>query len=145
MWSANVMCKLRSRFRNSSQNQFYTETALKKLIWNLLRWSVPIAIIAWLVVGAVRNDSFSRLANEPKHWDLLALATLVCFVAVLVTMVRWYFLVRALDVPLTWNNALRLGFLGYLLNFISPGAVGGDLFKVVFLRASGQVGAPKWR
>ena len=60
-----------------------------------------------------------------------ALAT--CFVAVLLTMVRWYFLVRTLNVPLTWRDAFRLGFLGYLFNFISPGSVGGDLFKVVYL------------
>ncbi len=40
--------------------------------------------------------------------------------------------------PLSWRDALRLGFLGYLFNFISPGAVGGDLFKVVFLARERQ-------
>jgi hypothetical protein len=106
---------------------------LKKLLLNLLRWGVPAAIIVWLVHQAVENDSFVRLRDEPKQWSFLALATLICFVAVLITMVRWYYLVRTLDVPLTWRDAFRLGFLGYLFNFISPGSVGGDLFKVVYL------------
>jgi hypothetical protein len=106
---------------------------LKKLLWNLLRWGVPAAIIASLVYQAVRDDSFARLRDEPKQWNFLALAALVCLAAVLLTMVRWYYLVRALNVPLTWREAFRLGFLGYLFNFISPGAVGGDLFKVVYL------------
>lgn len=106
---------------------------LKKLLWNLVRWGVPAAIIGWLVYQAVRNDSFSRLRDEPKQWDYLALATLVCFVAVMLTMARWYYLVRALDVPITWRDAIRLGFLGYMWNFVTPGSVGGDLVKVVYL------------
>ena len=30
-------------------------------------------------------------------------------------------------------DAFRLGFLGYLFNFVSLGSVGGDLFKAVFI------------
>ena len=111
---------------------------MKKLLLKLVQWSVALAIIVWLVVQAVENKSFDQLRNGPKQWDMLVLATVVCFAAVLATIVRWYFLVRALGVPLTWRDALRLGFLGYLFNFISPGAVGGDLFKVVFLARERQ-------
>ncbi len=39
----------------------------------------------------------------------------------------------ALDVPFRWNDAVRLGFLGYLLTFVSLGAVGGDLLKAFFV------------
>ena len=50
----------------------------------------------------------------------------------LLTIVRWFWLLRAHDLPLSMGDALRLGFLGYLLNFVSFGAVGGDLFKAIF-------------
>jgi glycosyltransferase 2 family protein len=103
------------------------------MLWNLLRWGVPAAIIGWLIYQAAENDSFARLRDEPKQWDYLALAMVLCFVAVLLTMVRWYYLVRALDVPITWRDAIRLGFLGYMWNFVTPGSVGGDLVKVVYL------------
>ena len=46
---------------------------------------------------------------------------------------RWFFLVRALNLPFRLRDACRLGFLGYLFNFVAPGAVGGDLFKAVFI------------
>jgi glycosyltransferase 2 family protein len=110
-----------------------TEIAVKKLLWNLLRWGLPLAILAYLVYDATRNDSFTRLRDEPKHWGYLGLASLCCLAAVLLTIVRWFFLVRALHIPLLVRDAFRLGFLGYLLNFVSPGSVGGDLFKAVFL------------
>ncbi len=105
----------------------------KKILFQILRWAVPAAIIAWLVIDATRKDSFAKLRDEPKHWDLLLLAAVLCFAAVVLTMIRWMYLVRALDIPFRLRDALRLGFLGYLLNFISPGSVGGDLFKAVFL------------
>jgi uncharacterized protein (TIRG00374 family) len=49
------------------------------------------------------------------------------------TIVRWHFLVRAIDLPLRFRDTLRLGFLGYLYNFVLPGGVGGDLVKAGFL------------
>ena len=47
--------------------------------------------------------------------------------------VRWYFLVRALDLPFTIRAALRLGFIGTLFNMVVPGAVGGDFVKAAYL------------
>lgn len=38
-----------------------------------------------------------------------------------------------LDLPFRMADAFRLGFIGYLLNFVSLGSVGGDLFKAVFI------------
>jgi uncharacterized membrane protein YbhN (UPF0104 family) len=57
----------------------------------------------------------------------------VTLAAVASTIVRWYLLVRALDLPFSMGDAFRLGFLGYLFNFVSLGIVGGDLIKAVFL------------
>ena len=48
-------------------------------------------------------------------------------------MVRWRMLVRAAGMSFSYKDAFRLGFLGFLLNFVSVGAVGGDLFKAVFI------------
>jgi uncharacterized protein (TIRG00374 family) len=47
--------------------------------------------------------------------------------------VRWYLLVRTLHLPFRLRDAFRLGFLGYLFNFVAFGSVGGDLFKAVFI------------
>ncbi len=62
------------------------------------------------------------------------------FCAVSLTFVRWYLLVRALGLHFRLLDAFRLGFLGYLFNFVSVGSVGGDLFKAIFI-AREQPGA----
>ena len=53
--------------------------------------------------------------------------------AVVLTFVRWYLLVTPLGLPFHLRDAIRLGFVGYLFQFASLGAVGGDLFKAAFL------------
>ena len=76
--------------------------------------------------------SLPEIQGRP-HWGLLALASLLCLLMVVTTIVRWYLLVRALELPFQLRDAFRLGFLGYMLNFFSLGSVGGDLFRAVFI------------
>src|SRR5262249_3418090 len=54
-------------------------------------------------------------------------------VALLLTLVRWYWLVRAQDLPFTLPDALRIGLIGFFFNTFLPGAVGGDIIKAAFL------------
>ncbi|TXT16411.1 MAG: hypothetical protein FD138_4759, partial [Planctomycetota bacterium] len=51
----------------------------------------------------------------------------------MLTFLRWFVLVKALGFPFTVRDALRLGFIGYLFNFVAPGSVGGDLVKAGLL------------
>jgi glycosyltransferase 2 family protein len=57
----------------------------------------------------------------------------VATAAVLVTFVRWCYLVRAVGIPVTMRNSTRIGFLGLLFNLSPIGVVGGDLLKAVIL------------
>ncbi len=105
----------------------------RKLAIRLLQWGIVLAILGYLFVDIYRNNSFQRFWNGPKHWDRLAEALGLCFIAVTLTIVRWHWLMWALALPIRLRDAFRLGFLGYLLNFVSFGSVGGDLFKAVFV------------
>lgn len=109
--------------------------AVKKLLVGLLKYGVSLAIIVWLVKDVRSQDpqAFSRLVEQPLDWRLLAAAWLLCALGVAVAIVRWYVLVRALDLRFGMRDAFRLGALGYLFNFVSVGSVGGDLFKAVFI------------
>ena len=106
---------------------------LKKLLITLLKFGVSIALLVYLVRGAAQDNAFEKLRDQPKDWNAFVGAFLLCFLAVVLSIVRWYFLVRALELPFRLRDAFRLGFLGYLLNFFSLGNVGGDLFKAVFI------------
>ncbi|MHB8897602.1 MAG: lysylphosphatidylglycerol synthase transmembrane domain-containing protein, partial [Thermoguttaceae bacterium] len=106
---------------------------LKKLLLVLLKLGLPTAILVYLFWDASENNAFEELRRQSKNWPLLGLALASCTTAVVLTMVRWCFLVRALDVPFTLRDALRFGFLGYLFNLAPMGIVGGDLLKAYML------------
>src|SRR5207248_8333201 len=54
-------------------------------------------------------------------------------VAIVVTFVRWFILVRVIEPRFTLRAALLLGFIGNVFNLVIPGAVGGDLIKAAYL------------
>ena len=76
---------------------------------------------------------FANLRQQPKQWDMLAAAWACCAAAVLLTFIRWWYLVRALDIPCPFRDAIRISFWGYLFNLAPLGIVGGDLVKAVML------------
>ncbi len=105
---------------------------MKKLLITLLKLGISVAIIGYLVQQTNRKV-FVDLVNQPKRWDLLAAGWACCFGAVLITFIRWWYLVRALDVPLRFRDSIRIGYWGYLFNFLPLGIVGGDVLKTVML------------
>src|SRR4029077_18678965 len=50
-----------------------------------------------------------------------------------ITLLRWYVLVRAQDLPFTVPAALRIGLIGFFFNTFLPGSVGGDIIKAAAL------------
>lgn len=110
---------------------------MKRLLITLLKLLVSVAIVGYLVYdsthGKGRENVFNNLIEQPKQWGSLAIAWCFCTTAVLLTFVRWWFLIRALDIPCRFNDAIRISFWGYLLNLAPLGIVGGDLAKVVML------------
>ncbi|MCU0712774.1 MAG: flippase-like domain-containing protein [Pirellula sp.] len=97
------------------------------LVFKLL---VLAAIIYWLWRN-FPEEHWLVLTNQKKDWVFLVQGLVVTLTAVLVSFWRWMLLVRALGVPMTIAEAVRLGFMGNLLNQVSVGSVGGDLFKAI--------------
>lgn len=106
---------------------------VKKFLLFTIKVGLPIAILVYLFWDASRNHAFEDLRQQSKNWPLLGLALASCTFAVVLTLIRWYYLVRALDIPFTMRGALRFGFLGYLFNMAPMGIVGGDLLKAYML------------
>jgi glycosyltransferase 2 family protein len=120
---------------------------LKNFIITSLKIVVSGAIIAWLVWDAAKTklmwdpatktmvpvNVFDNLVHQPKHWGMLTAALGFCLLATLLTFVRWWYLVRTLDIPCRFRDGLRISFWGYLFNLAPLGIVGGDLVKAVML------------
>lgn len=107
---------------------------VRKIAFFLLKLGVSLGILGYLIWDAQRDPAvFRNLIEQPKQWPVLALAWVACFSAVFLTLIRWFFLVRALELDVTFRGALRIGFLGYLFNLAPAGIVGGDVLKAWLL------------
>lgn len=72
------------------------------------------------------------LQRTPDYLAFIGLAVLAC-ACTSIQFVRWYILVRALDLPFTIPNAFRLGLVGAFYNAFLPGSVGGDFVKAFYI------------
>ncbi len=105
----------------------------QKTLLTAVKVVLAIAILGYLFQRIQDADGFDRLLHSPKHWGSLVLAQLLVLVAFSISYVRWHVLVRGLDLEFPLSDAFRLGTLGFMLNQISPGSVGGDFLKAVFI------------
>jgi uncharacterized protein (TIRG00374 family) len=118
----------------------------KQLLGNVLKYLVAIALLTLVIVmnwGQPGSDGLGDVwhrhvvEGQPVAWGFFALAFSLYLSAVLLTLLRWYLLVRAQDLPITLVKALRLGLIGCFFNAFLPGSVGGDIIKAAAL-ARGQ-------
>ena len=105
----------------------------KKLLIAIAKVALAAVILFFLFGRIQDSDGFSRLVSEPKNWLYLILGWMLVLVGFSLSFVRWYLFVRALGLDFHLRDALRLGTLGYMFNQVSPGSIGGDLLKAVFI------------
>jgi uncharacterized protein (TIRG00374 family) len=110
----------------------------RRILWTVFQYLLAGGLLAY-VIGknwGVPEDETSlayvwqqRVLKGDIQYQFLALALLVYGIGTLLTFIRWYYLVRAQDLPFTVPSALRLGLVGLFFNIFLPGAVGGDIIK----------------
>lgn len=83
--------------------------------------------------GRRERNALANLIDQQKNWEFLAGAWAVATAATLLTFARWWYLVRALEIPCRFRDVLRISFWGYLFNFLPLGIVSGDVVKVAML------------
>lgn len=99
--------------------------------WHWLKWPAALALLGCLFYA--NRKSLDDLSERTLRWEFAAIAFLLCLGAILLTFVRWYLLVWAQEFDFSLKEAVQLGFLGYVSNYVAPGAVGGDLVKAAVL------------
>lgn len=95
-----------------------------------------LVLVALGLLGLAVRDNQAQIRDvfsRPIDGRLFALSFLAYLMALVLTFVRWFELVRALGLPFRLRDAIRLGFIGNVFNLVIPGAVGGDVIKGVFL------------
>lgn len=101
----------------------------------MLRYLLPCLIFGWLThqLWSEGRDSLEVLWENSGHWPEFVLATFLYLIAVIGTFLRWRLLVLAIQLPFSVADALRLGFIGYVLQYVSLGSLGGDVFKAILI------------
>lgn len=99
---------------------------------------------AWVVATddagnpKVEQPGLKSLLSRQPQWAVFGLCAVLAAGVVGSQYVRWYVLVRALDLPFTLRSAVRLGMVGTFYNTFLPGAIGGDIVKA-FAISRGQL------
>lgn len=93
----------------------------------LLKYGIALAVFAWVIF---KNwDGLVKVVQRPIRAEPLILATSIYIVGLLITFLRWHFLVRTVGLEFTRYNAIRLGLVGFYFNTFLPGSIGGDVVK----------------
>jgi uncharacterized membrane protein YbhN (UPF0104 family) len=119
---------------------------IKSTLWIACKYLLAFAVLFYVVYanwepssGRGLGEVWQRhvIERQPINGIYLLSALVLHLFSMLSTLLRWYLLVRAQDLPLTLFGAIRIGALGFLFNAFLPGAVGGDFIKAAAL-ARGQ-------
>jgi uncharacterized membrane protein YbhN (UPF0104 family) len=105
----------------------------------LVKYGIGFGLLAW-VISKYWDDNaqtgapgLKKLLQGDIAYEWLVAATILTAVCISLQLVRWYILVRAVDLPFSLYNAFRLGMVGLFYNTFLPGSVGGDLVKAYFI------------
>src|SRR5438105_8870033 len=117
--------------------QFHEERRVKKkLAVNLLKYALAVGLLTYVVwsnwgeddqVGSLSHVWHHHLLGGEQSPDALMFfgALVIGGMAIFITLIRWWVLVRAQDIPLTLSDGIRLGSVGIFFNTFLPGSVGG--------------------
>lgn len=107
------------------------QSGFRRRFWPWIKWALAAGLLGLLCY--LHRDTLTQLSVDDIPWEFAGVAVVLTLAAVLLTFLRWYLLVWAQDFDFSLVEAVRLGFLGYISNYIAPGAVGGDAVKAVVL------------
>jgi len=107
----------------------------KHYFWLFARTFLGFALAAALLFLTLRRSG-ARLSDIVVGASSLLLigATLSYATTLLIATLRWQWLLRVQGVELTFGELIRLTLIGAFFNLAIPGAVGGDLVKIGYLR-----------
>jgi glycosyltransferase 2 family protein len=118
------------------------DSLVSRVFWNLCKYLLAFGVLAWVISQNWKPGSEHGLEHvwnkhvvqgEPLNTGALLLACAILTASLMLTLVRWYFLVRAQNLPFRLWDAFRLGLVGFFFNTVLPGAVGGDVVKAAGL------------
>ncbi len=114
-----------------------------KRVLAALKILISVGILWYLFAKAKKEGQFTELFSGDKNWGWFALAILFCFAFHVIGFVRWYWLAHAMQLPLKFKDAIRIGFIGQFFGFFAFGVIGGDSLRAFYASRGGPKKAGK--
>ena len=100
-----------------------------KKTWGWLRWPVALSILAYIFY--LYRDHYADFIRREIDFTFLGIGVVLATTATVLAFFRWYLLARGQKLVLRFREAVRLGFVSNLFNYVAPGTAGGDIVRAV--------------
>ncbi len=77
------------------------------------------------------RDQYADFIRREIDFTYLGLSVVLATTATILAFFRWYLLARGQKLVLRFREAVRLGFVSNLFNYLAPGTAGGDIVRAV--------------
>jgi uncharacterized protein (TIRG00374 family) len=105
----------------------------KSVVVTCIKFALSIAILAYLFNTASQDAQFDNFFSTPKKWGWIVAGFLACLAAHMIGFFRWQMMVRALGLPFSAIDAVRIGFIGLFFNLFAFGVIGGDTLRAFYV------------
>lgn len=102
-----------------------------KVLGMILRVAIGLGLLG-LAIRMNRSEIQGVLDRRPDPLGF-ALGLTFYLSGLMFAYLRWYLIVRTLGLAFRYRDAVRLGLIGALFNFVIPGAVVGNAVRAAFL------------
>jgi len=104
---------------------------MKSYAVTLLKLCFAALIIYYMVAtGKLDLNQISQISHKKA---MVFEVVLIILTAVLLTTIRWYYLLIWQGITTTFRAVLRINCIGMFFNSFMPGALGGDLVKAFYI------------
>ena len=100
-----------------------------KKTWEWFRWLLGIGLLAFLF--HLYRDQYTDFIGRETDYLFLGLGVALASTATILAFYRWFLLARGQNLALRFRDAVRLGFVSNLFNYLAPGTAGGDIVRAV--------------
>lgn len=104
--------------------------------YNIVKILVAVGLLIWLVHSG-RLD-FTILFSTPLS-IFHSLGILMLLVGVLLRALRWWWLLRAQNIALSFQQAIQLSWIGHFFSLVLPGLAGGELVRGYYIAQAASV------
>ena len=95
----------------------------------IIKILISLALLSYLASRAVQEHQFQLLFTENRDWGWFVLAIACSLIAHLISYYRWYLLARALDLPLSLWETVRVSFVSGFFGLFAFGVIGTDSIR----------------